>query len=95
MKCSPYIDQSKARSLRQLAKIVRNTTYSCHLPRQLTLYRNRVQAQADKEMPAMGGESTALFLTNGSGKLAGGIDARALALKISAKQTAKTTTKTV
>ena len=43
----------------------------------------------------MGGESTALLLTNGSGKLAGGIDARALALKISAKQTAKTTTKTV
>ncbi|UXN61906.1 hypothetical protein [Phyllobacterium zundukense] len=43
----------------------------------------------------MGGESTALLLTNGSGKLAGGIDARTLVLKISAKQTAKTTTKTV
>ncbi|WP_271897701.1 hypothetical protein [Candidatus Phyllobacterium onerii] len=43
----------------------------------------------------MGDESTALFSTNGSGKLAGEIDARALALEISAKQTAKTTTKTV
>jgi hypothetical protein len=43
----------------------------------------------------MGGESIARFLMNGSGKLAGGIDACALALKVSAKQTAKTTTKTV
>ncbi|HMF69211.1 MAG TPA: hypothetical protein VK602_16570 [Phyllobacterium sp.] len=43
----------------------------------------------------MGGESTALFLTNGSGMFAGDVGAPALTLKISAKQTAKTTTKTV
>jgi hypothetical protein len=43
----------------------------------------------------MGDESIALSLTNCSGEPAGDIDARALVLKISAKQTAKTTTKTV
>jgi hypothetical protein len=49
--CSTNIDESKARILRQLSKIVRNATYSSLLMRQLTLFGNRVQAQSDKEMP--------------------------------------------
>jgi hypothetical protein len=93
--CSTIIDESKARILRQLSKIVCNATYSCHLKRQLTLFRNRVQALADKETLDVGSESTALFLTNGSGMDAGCAGAPVLILDVSAKQTAKTTTKTV
>jgi hypothetical protein len=40
-------------------------------------------------------ESTALFLMNGSGNIAGCAAVPALIVKVSAKQTAKTTTKTV
>ncbi|PSH66652.1 hypothetical protein CU102_19290 [Phyllobacterium brassicacearum] len=61
----------------------------------MTLFGNRVQAQADKETLNVGSESTALFLTNGSGNVAGCAGAPVLILDVSAKQTAKTTTKTV
>jgi hypothetical protein len=54
--------------------------------------RTSTSGQGDARVPS---ESTALFFMDGSGNFAGFTGAPALMLKISAKQTAKTTTKTV